>query len=215
MRIFILAMLVILRCSLLPAQKTTMDLSGAYFMQGVMETASVFELKPDSSFEFFFSQGALDRYGKGTWSVKDGMVYFKSKQRPAADFALISGKKIPGDILTVRISEKNTMILPYTEVMINAGGKILQHTTNSHGEAIFTKTSIDSIGLLFRLCPDRISSFVIADKELNYFEFRFEPWIAEVFFEGFSLKMDDKELNGRHPMLKGEDFKYVKEKYRG
>ncbi|MEP6725590.1 MAG: hypothetical protein ABJC98_07235, partial [Bacteroidota bacterium] len=49
----------------LNAQQNKMEAAGVYFLKGVMETASVFELKPDSSFEFFFSQGALDRGGKG------------------------------------------------------------------------------------------------------------------------------------------------------
>ena len=40
---------------------------GTYLLQGVREMASGFELKADSTFEFFFSYGALDRYGKGKW----------------------------------------------------------------------------------------------------------------------------------------------------
>jgi hypothetical protein len=196
----------------LTAQKNTMDITGVYFMQGVMESASVFELKQDSSFQFFFSQGALDRYGKGTWAIKDGRVVFSSRHRPAKDFALVSSKQVPDDFITVRIAEKNSMILPYTDVSIKSGGKISGHSTDSHGEVRFPKQHIDSISLLFRLCPDRASSFAIDNKKHNYFEFGLEPWIAEVFFENFSLSINEKELNGQHPLLEGNAFRYVKEK---
>lgn len=196
----------------LTAQKNTMDIAGVYFMQGVMETASVFELKPDSSFQFFFSQGALDRYGKGTWTIKDGRIVFSSRKRPAKDFTLLSSKGVADDFITVRIAEKNTMILPYTDVVIKAGEKTWQHSTDSHGETRFPKQPIDSISLLFRLCPDRASSFAIDNKKHNYFEFGLEPWIAEVFFENFGLSVSDKELNGPHPLLEGNAFRYVKEK---
>ena len=196
----------------LAAQKDTMDITGIYFMQGVMETASAFELKQDSSFQFFFSQGALDRYGKGTWTIKDGLIVFSSRQRPAKDFALVSSKQVADDFITVRIAEKNSMILPYTDVSIKSGGKISQHSTDSHGEVQFLKQHIDTVSLLFRLCPERASSFAIDNKKHNYFEFGLEPWIAEVFFEKFSLSIDDKELKGQHPLLEGNTFRYVKEK---
>ena len=46
----------------LNAQK---NITGEYYLQGVIETASGFKLNDDSTFEFFFSYGALDRYGSG------------------------------------------------------------------------------------------------------------------------------------------------------
>src|SRR5450432_943541 len=66
----------------------TAALPGEYYLQGVMETASGFLLKPDSSFQFFFSYGALDRHGSGKWAVKENKLILNSAARPEYDFAL-------------------------------------------------------------------------------------------------------------------------------
>ena len=113
-----------------------------------METASVFELKPDSSFEFFFSQGALDRYGKGTWHKEADSIVFNSRPRPAKDFALVSSNTTTDNFITVKLVEKNTMILPYTEFTIKTGDKIFRQTTDSHGEVHFPKQSVTVISLV-------------------------------------------------------------------
>lgn len=195
----------------LTAQSTTMHIPGVYFMRGVMETASVFDLKPDSSFEFFFSQGALDRGGKGRWTVRDGKIILNSTaKRPPKDYALVSSKKMPGNFTLVKMVDKNTMILSYSDVAITTPGGTLQHSTNSSGEAQFAKQHATQIALLFRLCPDRESVFTV-NKDHNYFEFRLEPWIAEVFFDNFQLQWADKELSGQHPLLEGNSFTYQKE----
>ena len=176
-----------------------------------METASVFGLKPDSVFKFFFSQGALDRYGKGTWHKKADSIVFSSRTRPATDFALVSSKTTGDNFITIKLVENNTMILPYTEVTIKAGDKVVRQTTDSRGEAHFPQQSVTGISLLFRLCPDRESVFSIENSRHNYFECRLEPWIAEVFFENFSLQLAGKELSGKHPLLQGQVFRYEKE----
>jgi hypothetical protein len=85
------------------AQQNRMDITGVYFLSGVMETASAFELKKDSGFEFFFSQGALDRGGTGKWMVKDGHIIFNSsKARPPKDYALVTSKTIPGNVTVIK-----------------------------------------------------------------------------------------------------------------
>ena len=206
-----IGMNLLLTVNLLNAQPDKMEITGTYFMNGVMETASVFDLKPDSSFEFFFSQGALDRGGKGVWSVKDGHVVFNSTgKRPPKDYALVSSKIVPGNSTIIKMVDKNTMILSYSDATIKTPGGILSKSTDSHGEIKFPKKGATEISLLFRLCPDRESVFTV-NKGHNYFEFRLEPWIAEVFFENFSLTIVDGQLSGRHPLLEGNAFSYEKE----
>ena len=195
----------------LTAQQNKTDITGVYLLTGVMETASVFELKPDSSFEFFFSQGALDRGGKGKWTLKDGNIIFNSTdKRPPKDYALVSSKSVPGNFTIIKMVDKNTMILSYSEVTLKTPSGNLQENTNSQGEIQFPKKNATGISLLFRLCPDRESIFTV-NKDHNYFEFKLEPWIAEVFFQNFSLQPGDKGLNGRHPLLEGNKFRYKKE----
>jgi hypothetical protein len=194
------------------AQQSNTDFTGVYLLTGVMETASAFELKKDSSFEFFFSQGALDRGGKGKWTVKDGRVIFNSTgERPPKDYAMVSSKAVAGNYTIIKMVDKNTMILSYSDVTLKTPTGILQKSTDSHGEIQFEKKHATSIALLFRLCPDRESVFT-TNPAHNYYEFRLEPWIAEVFFNDFSLKIDDGQFSGAHPILEGEKFSYEKQK---
>jgi hypothetical protein len=43
--------------------------AGIYNLEGVMETASGFKLNADSTFEFYFSYGALDSMVKGSGNL--------------------------------------------------------------------------------------------------------------------------------------------------
>ena len=64
------------------AQTNSRDYTGEYYLRGVMETASGFKLNPDSSFQFFFSYGALDRMGSGKWTVRGNELILNSRPRP-------------------------------------------------------------------------------------------------------------------------------------
>ncbi len=184
---------------------------GEYYLRGVMETASGFKLNPDSTFEFFFSYGALDRYGSGTWKHVNGNIIFDSRPQPPRDFALIKSKKVPGENTIIRIVDSNEMILRYVDANVKQGNLLIEESADEAGMITIPEKSIDSIALLFRLCPDRFSHFPVDDKTHNYFEFRLEPWIAEVFFKNLSLKLENNKLSGRHPLLTGESYSFVKE----
>lgn len=186
-------------------------MQGEYFLRGVMETASGFKLNPDSTFEFFFSYGALDRYGSGTWKQVGSNVIFNGRLRPAKDFALVKREKVAGNFTTIRIVDNNTPLLQYVTALIKQGNTSIEKTTDSKGIISLPAHNVKTIALIFQLCPDRFSHFDVADESHNYFEFRFEPWIAEVFFENFSLKIEDNsKLAGGHPLLKGESYSFVK-----
>ena len=191
------------------AQKTS-SMHGEYYLRGVMETASGFKLNADSTFEFFFSYGALDRYGSGTWKQANGNIIFNSSLQPQKDFALIKSDKASGDFVTIQIIDQNEMILRYVHAVLVNGNVNIEKNTDDKGTIRVPKQPLDSISLLFTLCPDRFSAFQVTDKTHNYFEFRIEPWIAEVFFKNFSLKFENSKLTGRHPLLNGESFTYGK-----
>lgn len=186
-------------------------MQGEYYLRGVMETASGFKLNADSTFEFFFSYGALDRYGSGRWKQVDGNIILNSRPQPPKDFALIKSQKVAGDYIQIRIVDSNEIILRYVDAIVKHDNSSIEESTNNEGVITIQKQSLDSIGLLFRLCPDRFSHFAVTDKTHNYFEFRFEPWIAEVFFKDLKLKVEDNnKLSGRHPLLTGESYSFVK-----
>jgi hypothetical protein len=174
-----------------------------------METASGFQLKPDSSFLFFYSYGMLDRFGRGTWTIDHDRVILNSRTRPAVDFKLLASRKIPGDSITISIKDNNSTLLRYIHCQLRSSSGIKELKTDEAGYAIFAPVTHDSLALLFQLCPDRFSVFR-ADPNANYYEFGFEPWIIEVFFENFPLQFSTTELFGRHPLIQGKEFHYEK-----
>jgi len=194
------------------AQTNTQDYTGEYYLQGVMETASGFKLNPDSTFEFFFSYGALDRMGTGRWTVHGNDLVLNSKSRPPLDFKLVSTSAGDAKNIVIKISDPNKNLLRYIDctVMGDKGSTTL--TTDHDGYARFPVSKIDSIGLLFTWCPDRMSVFKVAKSGDHYYEFHFEPWIAEVFFDNFKLSIDKEGLDGPHPLLVNKRFHYEKAK---
>lgn len=208
-RRFLIAVLFILYMPGVQAQ-TISSMTGEYYLKGVTEVASGFQLNADSTFKFFFSYGALDRYGMGNWSIRDGKVVLNSRLQPEKDFAMVTSKSVSGNKTSIRIIENNSMLFPYVHVRISSGGKEDTMIPDKKGLIVLTGKRIDSISLLFEFCPERYSIFHIKDVTNNFFEFRFEPWLMEVFFSNFSLQVDTAGLLGRHPLMQGEQYRYNK-----
>lgn len=190
--------------------QTSKTMTGAYYLRGVTEVASGFKLNADSTFEFFFIYGALDRYGTGSWQEKEGKLVLNSRPQPSRDFALVTSKAVPGDQISIRIIDSNSMLLPYVHARISPGDADQLVTADQQGMILLPKQKIDCITLLFEFCPERHSTFSVADTTHNYFEFRFEPWLMEVFFNNFALQSDKNGLYGKHPLMEGAQFRYNK-----
>ncbi len=194
--------------------QTSSTLTGEYQLRGVMEMASGILLKPDSSFEFFFSYGAMDRSGSGKWQwiEKDSLLVLNTPNRHAADYAMLQSRKGTENLTVIRISDKNEYLLRYTQVRIHTNTGIIEGETDEKGFFTIPQQPVKQIELLFELCPERSSSFTIADSSHTYFEFGFEPWIADVYFDNVVLKPTQNGLEGGHPLLQGQQYKYQKRK---
>jgi len=192
-------------------------LPGEYYLQGVREMASGFLLQPEGAFKFFFSYGALDRYGSGKWNCSEkneagkDMVFFQSGPKPRHDFALLESKTVAGDLIYLHIKDNNQTLIRHVYGSLQKGAEGTWMPANTDGDIIFPKQEIDTVSLIFEFSPERFSIFNIIEKTHNDFIFRFEPWIMEVFLDGFSLRVDKSGLYGRHPVLDGEKYRYEKQ----
>lgn len=193
----------------LNAQKRPASLAGEYHMQGVMETASALLLKPDSTFELYFSYGAIDRQGVGKWHAQDGKIVLSSRPKPKVDFALVSSKTTTDTSTTIRILSENSEILPHFEVMVRTANGESYGKTNADGIYRMSKSRVNAIELFFSFCPERYSTFTIQNTD-NHFEFKIEPWLTEIFAENITLTVTKAGLTGQHPLLKGEEFVYAR-----
>lgn len=185
-------------------------IAGEYYLQGVMETASGFKLNPDSSFQFFFIYGAVDRMGEGSWTVKDDIITFNSSKKPAHDYALVKSEAGKSDEIVIRMNDANEMMSRYLYCIIKGDGKEQQSPFEDNGTVRFAAQPLDTISILFEFAPEKISTFNIVQKDHRYFEFRSEPWIMDVFFQDFKLDYKGDHLQGAHPLLNGVSYTFQK-----
>lgn len=192
------------------AKLTNDNPAGVYLLRGVMEMASGFNLAADHSFEFFFSYGALDRYGKGTWQQEGDTIIFNSEVHPGKDFKLIASRKTSDPSITLRFDLKNPVlynyIYAYTELPANG------YPTRANNDGCIKLLPVkDTITLLFEFVPERASVFEVDTKQFNEFSFDLEPWLTDVYFSGSSLTLENNKLLGAHPLITKPDCEYHKE----
>jgi len=184
---------------------------GTYLLQGVREMASGFELKADSTFEFFFSYGALDRYGKGKWKQQGNKIIFNSSPHQGKDFKLTDSSKKDGAFIFLQFDLKNPVLNNYIYAY---SGKLKndEYPVRANGSGLIKlPVTTDSIHVLFEFVPERESVFSLNTKNFNHFTFTLEPWITDVYFIYFSLTLADNKLEGKHPLITKEHCEYVKE----
>ena len=192
----------------LHAQK---NIPGEYYLSGGMETASGIKLNEDSTFQFYFSYGALDRYGSGKWSVLENNIILDSKPYPGKDFKMVNSSSVKNNFTTIKIEDNNTNLyrLVYCLVKRPAGDTIINADKNG---IVVVKYAIDTIHLLCELCSERMTSFPVNSQKYNSYTFHFEPWITEVFFKSFILRYAGDHLQGKHPLLDDKEYYFKREK---
>jgi len=186
------------------------NIEGEYYLQGVHEMASGFLLKADSTFQFFFSYGALDRSGEGQWAIDKGILVLYSSKGAYPDFQLLDSSNTGKSAVTIRIEESNSILRKHVYGSLDDGIPGSWIPADANGEIHFPKQQFQSVSLLLEFCPERITRIPIPDKEQNQFSFRMLPGIMEVYFNKFSLDVSDGQLKGRHPLLEGSEFVYQK-----
>ena len=190
--------------------QTIQSLAGEYYLRGVMEVGSGFKLNPDSTFQFFFTYGALDRSGEGRWAIVNNQVVFNSREFPGKDFVLTGGKKTSAAGITIRITDPNKQWLNYVYCALSSGTTKTELMSDKDGSIHFPQSKADSIMLAFEFCSERNSIFAISDPTHNDFSFRFEPCLMEVFFKDLKLNITAEGLEGQHPLLKSGTYRFVK-----
>ena len=192
------------------AKYTMEKTAGVYHLQEVKTTASGFKLNSDGSFLIFFTYGAIDRYGLGNWTIDNDHVVFQSRRWSGKDFTWVDSKEINQNFITAKIVGGNPVLLGHVFFSLKNGETGSWIKTNERGEAAFPLQPVTTVSMVFEFCQERFTHFSIANPAHNYFEFRFEPWLMEVFFNNFQLKISKYTLSGKHPLMKGEKFVYEK-----
>src|SRR4051812_34572280 len=156
-----LSLLVLLISTTTMCAQTSENIAGAYYLQGVMETGSGFKLNVDSSFQFFYSYGALDRYGSGKWKVENHRVILNSKPYPGRDFKMTDSIKNNANFTTIKIEEKNPQLFSFVHCMVHTKNGDTLLDADHNGYIIIHEKPIDTIYLICELSAERISTFTI------------------------------------------------------
>lgn len=189
----------------------TTAITGEYYLTGVREMASGFLIKPDNTYQFFFSYGALDRQATGKWKAEGSSIVFKSDAWQGKDFSLVKSGKIPEGFINIIIDNTNPMLLRHTWCSLQNGEEGSWKHFDQRGDVQFPMQKITAIALQFEFCPERFTIINVTEKDHNEFTFRVEPSLVEIYLNDFSLQIDGNDLKGRHPLLEGSDFKYEKQ----
>jgi hypothetical protein len=199
---------------LISAQITQSMKAGQYYLEGVREVGSGFHFNSNKTFDFFFSYGAIDRVSTGTWEQKGDSIILNNARKPATDFLLTVSKNLAKKRVTILVYDPNPRILGYVYCSIEMPEGTLEAKSDKNGMITFdiaSVKSIKSITLVHGLWPDHPSVFEISQPDHNYFEFTIGRWIADVEFKDLALQIRGKNLSGAHPLMEGNEFRYVLE----
>src|SRR5688572_24216187 len=120
--------------------QTEKQIAGIYNLEGVMETAAGFQLKPDYTFEYMFTYGAADKWGKGTWKLNGtNLLLTSSHKQPTSDFILKSSDASRKGGVLIKITDAQGR--PMQHIKCRLGGEAGENQrTDEKGEANFKST---------------------------------------------------------------------------
>ena len=189
------------------------DVCGEYYLESIPEVASGINLKNDFTFEFFFSSGALDRSGMGTWKVelsKDNikMVVLNSDPSKKNPLSLVNSSRKKGKQTTVKIIDINPSLSSYFLAVGFIENDTVYTYCDQQAEAVLDGETFDSLQIMFEFCPDHMLR-IPSTKNHNYFQVKSDETLFEIFFRDFTFTVNEDGFAGNHPVVKG-NFQYLK-----
>ncbi|MFC5272269.1 hypothetical protein [Adhaeribacter terreus] len=178
------------------------EVDGVYMLQGVMETAAGFEFKADKTFEYMFTYGAADKWGKGTWKTDGTRILLSSHHsQPRSDFILIQSDARNSQGIKIKISDAENR--PYAYVTCRLGKEKV--TTNAQGEAYFRSIGSGNLELFHPIYSLRITQLQLNKKHNNFLIFPAAD-LSEVYFKDFEMEIGAEEITANQlPGMPPED----------
>lgn len=183
------------------------SLAGEYIMDGPRGGHTRLRLGYDHQFIFFYSQDGVERTARGSWQRENDTIVLSTGTPPGDDFALADESLQHGSDIRVGVQAENPVLHTHVHCRIEGGGRSQQQRGSRTGVFTFSPQSVESITLIFDYCPEKKTVFRPA-RAANQFDFRFEPWIMEVFFHHWQLRLQGTSLLGSHPLLDGEKWSF-------
>lgn len=181
----------------LPAQEIT----GEYRLKNHHEMVAAFNFQPDSSFEFYFIYGAVDRLATGKYHIRNNMISFSSDKIPGKDFTIRKQSR-KGNGSTIKITESSQGLQSNVLCIFMKGEERDSVYSDNNGVAFSPLTNCDSIIAMHMLFPDEFSIIKTdAGNPNDFFELSLNPSLAELSFKNFLLTVNGTTLSGSLPYL--------------
>lgn len=155
---------------------------GSYHLTGIMETASGFELYPDGNFDFYYSYGAIDRHGYGTWKQEGDTILLHSDYSDKQGFAIAESHEAEHPFLLVTLQQPDPFFSQYMRVFAINGDLTEEKTADSHGRIKFDQQSAEKLMVMNDLFPDNIVTLVPENSRANHIVLSFNQDLALVHF---------------------------------
>ncbi|AFD08773.1 hypothetical protein [Solitalea canadensis] len=179
-------LIVLIKPLLIQAQET----ERIYMLSGVMETAAGFRLLTDHTFEYFFSYGAADKWGKGTWKRVDSLIIFTSyHQQPEQDFILKEAKKTKNDFLQITVADSIHNPYRYVACLLNDN----ERSTNENGIVTYPADSARYLRMYHPIFSIRLTTINLP-KDKNDFIIGPSCDLSEVFFNNLVFTASPNEI---------------------
>lgn len=175
-----------------------MTIPGEYYITGVHEMGCGIKLNEDNTFEFFFSYGALDRHGYGTWSLEDNnRVKLNSDYKNQIPFAIIKETQEKEDGIKIVFPNYNKILLNETTIKLICNGIEEEQVANSSGAFIFKSEKADKFIVTCLFYFDNPATLTPAETNNNYFELTANQALPLVHFENALFIADGESLEGK------------------
>src|SRR4030095_631661 len=128
-------------------------IEGVYRMTGGHEMVAAFQFKPDSTYQFYFIYGAVDRKSSGRFSIHDGNIILHAVKVPGNDFTILREEK-RGEGTSIKISHQNSHLLRNVLGIFKKGAEQDQQFSNNEGYIHSDLKDCDSVFVIHTLFPD-------------------------------------------------------------
>ncbi len=176
-----------------------MNYAGEYYLTGIMETASGFNLYEDHSFEFYFTYGALDRHAYGTWREgENGTVILSTDYKDQSPFTIeLEENMKDNDHLVVGIPGFNKMLIEETKIVATYNGKEEEQVEAGDEVFHFTFPSADKLVVTCLFYFDNPATLIPSSEKNNYIQLKPNQNLLLVHFNEEVFKIDENNLYGR------------------
>ena len=116
------------------------DVVGTYRLHGIHDMAAGFEFNKDSSFRFYYSYGAADRFAEGTYIITGNKIILKSNKEPGKDFTVAKQQSDTNGYI-IKIIDPNIYLAKYVQAIIINGNEKNTFEPDDAGIIIIKKPS--------------------------------------------------------------------------